>query len=175
MIVSDSSPIINLGKQGFFELLKKCFGKVIVPKAVFAEIMKKEDSIEAKAFEKGINEKWIIVEEVGFTISLTSELENKVSLASFCAIPIKSRASKEAISLVAKMDCLLLIDDDNGKKYASILNIESHRTIFVVFLSVLKKFINKEKAKKLFEDMVKEGFYVSTELYAEFLNLLERI
>ena len=73
------------------------------------------------------------------------------------------------------MDCLLLIDDDNGKKYASILDIESHRTIFVVFLSVLKKFINKEKAKKLFEDMVKEGFYVSTELYAEFLNLLERI
>ena len=161
MIVSDSSPIINLGKQGFLELLKKCFGKVIVPKAVFTEIMKREDSIEAKSFEKGINEKWIIVEEVG--INPVIETDN-VGIG-----------EKEAISLVAKMDCLLLIDDDNGKKYASILNIESHRTIFVVFLSVLKKFINKEKAKKLFEDMVKEGFYVSTELYAEFLNLLERI
>ena len=73
------------------------------------------------------------------------------------------------------MNYLLLMDDDNAKKYASILNIESHGTIFVIFLSVLKKFINKERAKKLFEDMMKEGFYVSTELYAEFLNLLEKI
>ena len=125
MIASDSSPIINLGKQGFLELLKKCFGKVIVPKAVFVEIMKRENSTEAKSFEKGINERWIIVERVD--ISPVIETKNL------------GIGEKEAVSLAAKMNYLLLMDDDNAKKYASILNIESHGTIFVIFLSVLKK------------------------------------
>ena len=161
MIVSNSSPIINLGKQGVLELLEKCFKKVILPKSVFLEIMEKEESSEFKSLQKAIDEKWSIVESV--------EIDKAIDTKNL------GQGEKEAISLAARKKCLLLIDDDNARKYASILNLESHGTIFVIYLSVLKGFLDKNKAKDIFENMIKDGFYVSTEVYAEFLNLLEKI
>ena len=161
MIVSNSSPIIILGKQGILELLKRCFKKVIIPKSAYEEIMQKKDSTEVIALNKAINDGWIIVKE----IDINSILQTKNI----------GQGEKEAISLAAKYKSILFIDDDIAKKYASLLNVECHGALYVVYLSVLKRFINKQQAKNIFENMIKDGFYVSTEIYAKFLEFLDKL
>ncbi len=161
MIASNSTPIINFGRQGKLDILRKCFDEIIIPKSVYDEIMQKKESPEAIILDKSISEKWIIVEDVAI-----NPLLNTMSLG---------KGEKEAISLALQRKCGLLIDDDYAKAYAKILNVESHGSFYVLYLACLKKIINKEEAKNVFESMIREGFYVSTDLYSRFLELLGKI
>ncbi|MBI2664679.1 DUF3368 domain-containing protein [Candidatus Woesearchaeota archaeon] len=158
MIVSNSSPLISLGKQGILYLLRKCFDKVAIPHAVYEEISRKKDSPECARLQQAIREKWIVVRKVSINpLLVTEKLGN---------------GEKEAISLASKMKYLLLIDDDYAKTYASLLNVEAHGLIYVIYRSYSKRFIDKKKAVSLVDQMVAAGFYLSTETYAKFLDLL---
>ena len=60
-IISNASPLIALSNIGQVELLKKLFRKIIIPKAVYQEVVKegkgKPGAVEVK---KAVN-KWIEV------------------------------------------------------------------------------------------------------------------
>lgn len=159
MIVVDSSPLINLGKQGALFLLRKCFKSVIIPNHVYDEVADLRDSPEAVALGKAISEKWISIE--------------KVTVDPFLHTKKLGQGEKEAISLAVKRKAVLLVDDDNAKAYASILGIEAHGTLYAIYIGYLKKFIGKEESINIFKGMIANGFYISTELYSRFLDLLE--
>ena len=161
MIVSNTTPVLNFGRQGVLDILKKCFGKVIIPRAVYEEINKKSDGPEILALEKAIKEKWVEVEDVKINSLLKSDSIEQ--------------GEKEAISLAVKKKAILLIDDDFAKAYASVLGVEAHGSFYVLYLACSKKIIDKETAKRIFDGMIREGFYLSTELYLKFLDLLEKI
>jgi predicted nucleic acid-binding protein len=161
MIIVDSSPIIALAKQGMLDLLKKCFGEVLIPKSIYKEIMRKKGSPEAVSLEKAIKFKWIFVEKV----TVISNLNTKNI----------GQGEKEAISLAFKRKSVLLIDDDSAKKYASIFGIETHGTLFVFYIAVAKKLITAADATNVLKGMIADGFYISSELYSRFLELLESL
>ena len=161
MIAVNSSPIINLAKQGQLALLEKCFKKVVMPVSVYDEILKKSESPESIALNKAISEKWILVQKV----SVMSKLETK-NIA---------QGEKEAISLAYRHKTMLIIDDDSAKKYASIFGVESHGTLFVIYSACVKKLIDKKKAINLMEGIIAEGFYISSELYTKFISLLDAL
>jgi predicted nucleic acid-binding protein len=161
MIVSNSSPIIILGKQARLELLKECFKRVIIPKTVYCEIKKRKDNEEAISLEKAIKDRWLVVEEIKTNeILLTDRI---------------GQGEKEAISLAAKYKALLLMDDAVARGYASILGVEFNGTLFVILLAFVKGFISREEARKILERMILDGFYVSTQIYSRFLDLLNSI
>lgn len=159
MIVSNSTPLINFGKQGRLDILKDCFKKIIIPKKVYEEITIKKDSIEAIDLKKAIEQKWVLVEE--------SEVNNLLGTGNL------EQGEKEAISLATKHKSILLIDDDSAKAYASLLGVGTHGSFYVLYLACVKKIIDKKEAKKIFERMISGGFYISTELYSRFLELLD--
>lgn len=159
MIVADSSPLIMLGKQGLLPVLKKCFSKVIIPKSVYDEIMRKEGNVEATALEKAINAKWIVVEKTK-------------SIRQFETKSI-GQGEKEAIFLAVKHKCLLIIDDDSARAMASIFGVRAHGTLFVIYLACRKKLISEEEAIDSLDSMIGKGFYVSSDVYAKFLELLK--
>lgn len=161
MIVTNSSPIIILGKQGLLELLKKCFQKVIIPQSVYEEITQKNDTPEAIALEKAMNDKWIVIEDTDIIPMLRTQRFGQ--------------GEKEAISLAVKHGYVLLIDDDFAKKYASIFGIKSHGTLYVIYIACVKGFIEKDAAISVLKDMMKDGFYVSAEIYSKFIELLESL
>lgn len=161
MIVSNSSPLIVLGKQGILGLLKKCFGRVLIPKSVYDEVTGKKDSHEAAALGKAIGDGWVAVENVAINRLLLTEK--------------MGRGEKEAISLAAKHKTALLVDDDSAKSYAAILGVEAHGALYVLFLACSRKFITKEEAIDIFDGMVANGFYISTELYLRFAALLKSL
>jgi predicted nucleic acid-binding protein len=39
LVISDTSPIINLAAIGYLHLLPDLFGEIVIPKAVFQEIV----------------------------------------------------------------------------------------------------------------------------------------
>ena len=113
------------------------------------------------ALNKAIEEGWVFVEKVVISKTLLTE---KIG-----------QGEKEAISLAAERKSSLLIDDDNARAYASVLGVENHGTLFVIYLSCLLRSITKVEAKKAFDDMIASGFYVSTQLYSTFLDLLDTL
>ncbi|MBI2541881.1 DUF3368 domain-containing protein [Candidatus Woesearchaeota archaeon] len=161
MIVADSSPIIALAKQGMLDLLKKCFGKVFIPNTIYMEVMRKKGSPEAVSLEEALNSKWVVVEKV----EVIPHLDTKNI----------GQGEKEAISLAFKHKSILLIDDDSAKKYASIFGIEAHGTFFVIYLATAKKLIAAADARNALKGMISDGFYISSELYSRFLELLESL
>ena len=158
MIVTNSSPLIVLGKQGRLHLLEKCFEHVLIPKAVHDEVFHNKDSPEAIALETAIKDKWVSVEAIEVSSMLRTE-----KLGS---------GEKEAISLALKRKALLLIDDDVAKAYASMLGVDAHGTLFAVYFAKARGFIGREEAKGILDAAIVNGFYVSTEVYSKFVNLL---
>ena len=158
MIVSNSSPLIFFGKQGKLSLLKTCFKQVLIPRGVYDEISKSEDTSETIALMEAIEDKWVRIEDIKINKALETDNIGK--------------GEREAISLAHKNKSLLLIDDDNARRYAEILNVEVHGTLYVILLSCSKKFITKSEAKDILEGMILDGFYISVEVYSRFLSLL---
>lgn len=161
MIVADSSPVIILAKQGLLGLLKKCFNKVVIPKSVHEEVMQKSGSPEAIAIAKAIAEKWVSVQKAAVIDGLNTK---NIGLG-----------EKEAISLAYNHKSLLIIDDDSAKRYASLFGVEAHGSLFVIYLACARKLIGKTDAVKILENMISDGFYISSELYSRFVSLLDAI
>ena len=69
----------------------------------------------------------------------------------------------------------MLIDDDSAKSYALMLGVEAHGTLFVVYLVHVKGFINREEARGVLDAATANGFYISTEVYLKFVNLLNSV
>ena len=162
MIVSNSSPIIILAKQGMLDMLKKCFKEVIIPESVYEEIMHKNGTPEAIALNHAIKEKWISVQKVAVIVKLETK---KIG-----------QGEKEAISLAYKHKSLLLMDDDSAKKYASIFGVEAHGTFYVIiYLACTRKLLDKSSAKEVLENMIADGFYISSEFYSRFIRLLDTL
>lgn len=63
----------------------------------------------------------------------------------------------------------------SAKDYAFILGVEAHGSLYALYLACAKKIVDKDKAKEIFEGMIRNGFYVSTDLYSRFLKLLEEM
>ncbi len=57
MIVTNSSPLIALGRTGNLYILKSVFDKVLIPETGYEEIMEKEETIEALSLNGAIREK----------------------------------------------------------------------------------------------------------------------
>lgn len=158
MITSNSSPVITLGAVGKLNLLQKCFKEVIIPLAVMEEILQKKDNPESLAVQKARGEGWLKVE----TIQIHPLLK----------VGMLGRGEVEAISLAVKHKSLLLIDDDMAKNYGGILGVEAHGTLFVLSLAQKKSLLDRTEVILLLQRMIERGFYISTEVYAEFVKSL---
>jgi len=105
IVVSNTSPIINLAAIGHFELLKKLYKRIVVPQAVYHEItVKGPGQVGAQEVEKS---QWIEIKEIpdkNLTEALKLELDEGEAEAIVLAIGIKAD--------------LLLIDERRGRAIA---------------------------------------------------------
>lgn len=59
IIISDTSPIINLAIIGYLDLIPKLYNQIIIPKAVFDEIVLKGEGLPGSFEIK--NAQWVSV------------------------------------------------------------------------------------------------------------------
>ena len=108
MVVSDTSPLINLAAIGHLDLLRALYGKVRIPNAVYREIDRFEEQPGADAVQ---SMDWIGVQSCprpDLATALREELD---------------AGEAEAIAMAMDAGALLLIDEREGRRVASRLDV----------------------------------------------------
>ena len=81
---------------------------------------------------------------------------------------------KSAISLCEQENILLFLSDDKkARKTASILGIGSLGTLGILLKNLQEKKITKKEAKEILTLLLHHSYYISTDLYAKVLELIE--
>ncbi len=151
IIISDSSPLINLAVIGQLHLLQRLYGRVIIPQAVYEEIVI-EGARQAGATEVAQAD-WIDIKQI-INRPLVTSLEGELD-----------RGEAEAIVLAVELeDALLLIDERKGRMVANRLGVHS---IGLLGILIKAKHEGMISAVGLIMDELraKAGFWIGDDLY----------
>lgn len=165
-IVLNASPLIYLGKKRRINLLKQVFEKILIPPEVEEEIMKLSESPEAVQLRDAIQEGWIVVERPSKNkVRQIAKLFTEIDLGEASVIALAIEHQRESV----------LIDDAEARIAAEYFKLNVYGTLYVI-LEAYKHNIFKSKieVKSIVDNMLKKGFYLSTEVYARFLFLLDQ-
>lgn len=156
LIVSDTTTITNLWQIQSLDLLKKMYGQVIVPTAVWQELLTVPD--QAKYLPQNT---WLQVKKPQNTAQV-EELLNELD---------RGEAEAIVLSLELKAD-FLIIDEVMGRRKAESLQIK-----VIGLLGILLKAKQEgltTQIKPLLERLDQEvGFYINPKLYQTVLQLAQ--
>lgn len=154
-MISNATAIICLGKLNKIDLLKRVYSVVLIPSAV-----KKEVLLEGKGGYSSINNAiesgWIKVSDPKRSLEL--------GLGS---------GENQAISLAKERRDSIILDDALAIRAAKALNIPVVRTTTVVFIALQKGIINKTQALNILNQLIENGYYISTKDYAVLISRLK--
>ncbi|VVB85881.1 Uncharacterised protein [uncultured archaeon] len=166
MIVSNSGPLIHLAKIDQLELLKKLFGKVIIPHDVELEVVdrgKEEGNADAFMIESEIEKGWISVESGnGAKIK---------EIAESAGIDI---GEASAIMLAKGRKFPILIDDLAARRFAAGMGLEVVGSIGVLIRSArMGKILKSEALEAL--DKLARVMWLSVDIYEDARKAIESL
>ena len=155
IVVSNTSPIMNLAAVDQLVLLQRLYTKVIIPQAVYEELVvggEQPGSREVQTLA------WIetkAVTDQTLVTALTGELD---------------KGETEAIVLAKELQAdLLLLDERRGRAVASRFGLRFTGQLGVLIEAKQKGHL--QAVKPVLDDLVtKAGFWVSPQLYARVLQ-----
>lgn len=156
IVVSDASPLVILGRIGKLDLLHDLYGDIVVPEAVWHEVV-----VEGKGRpgeETIVSADWVKVQEVENT-ELVRSLNQQLDAG-----------ESEAIALAVENQAdLLLMDEKLGREVAQHFELR-----FIGVIGMLVESKNKgdiQEIKPILDDLrYKAGFRVSDDLYNRILE-----
>jgi len=156
MIVSNTSPIINLACIGRLDLLPALFGEIVIPQAVFHEVTVIAPNAPGAAEVRSAT--WIRQHPVAnraLVAALRLELDPGESEAIACALETQAT--------------LLLIDERRGRKVAQRLNQPTTGLLGVLLLARKRGLL--EAIRPSMDDLRRlAGFWISEALYRQVLR-----
>jgi len=155
IVVSDTSPVLNLARIGRLELLPSLFHQVLIPSAVYAELTaSKRDLPPAIVLAP---EPWLIV--------ATATDQKRVQELREDLDPGEAEAIVLAIERQAD---LLLVDERRGRRTATLAGLTVMGLLGVVARAKQAGLI--DLAKPVLDELIHIArFWVGPELYAEIL------
>ncbi len=153
-IIVNASPLIALSKINELKILKNLFSEIIIPEAVYHEVITEGGGkTGVKEIEKSINN-WIKIEKV----SNKKEVELLRALLDY--------GEAEVIVLGKEINAdLLIIDNKEPRLFAKHLNQKVIGTIGLILLAHKKGFIDSPYEKIC--ELREKGFYLSDKLLKE--------
>jgi len=153
IIVSNSTPIIALSNINRLDILRELYGTIVIPTAV-------KDEISVKNPDFHVQHKWIKVQAI-------------TNLAAYKAFTSVLHAGEvEVIILAMEIEAeLVILDDGLARKHANYLNLNLTGTIGVLLKAKKEKVI--EQLRPVLDELLKNGFYLSNEVYTQVLELAD--
>lgn len=155
VIVSDTSPIINLAIIGHLDLIPRLFNKVILPQAVFDEIV--HDGAGLPGADEIRKAKWLeimVCQDTALVSLLSEELD-----------PGESEAI--ALALETHAD-FILMDEDLGRRIALRYHLQPLGVLGILLRAKSEGFISV--VKPCMDDLIQQaGFFIHTNLYQDVL------
>ena len=141
IVVSNSSPLVYLAALSDIELLPKLFGKILIPPAVWREVVDQAEGLPVCAAVEGALGKWL--EVVPLKQSVPVETLQSGGLHA---------GEAEVIQLAHEVDAgVLLIDDRAAVEYARSIGLAVVPTLAIYIRAKSAKLIPsvREKANRL--------------------------
>jgi predicted nucleic acid-binding protein len=155
-VVSDAGPLITLSRAGYLDLLPVLFGQIIVPHAVYAEVIDiGKDRPGARELRRA---NWLIKKATADSNALRV-LKGQLGLG-----------EAEAIVLAQELKAdLLLLDDLKGRRLAALADLKVGGTILVLMVAV-KRGLLQEPPEQVIEKLKNAGMYLSKDLVHLFIE-----
>jgi predicted nucleic acid-binding protein len=157
--VSNSSTLIHLSAIGYLKLLKKFHGKIIIPPAVWKEVVEQGRSRQGvKEIQKARKDGWLkimIPENKPLLQLLSSQLDD---------------GEAEAIALaIEQKAAIIFLDESDARKIAEIYGIPKTGVIGILIRAKLQKKISSLK-KELDKLQSESNFWIDKKLYNKVLE-----
>lgn len=160
MIVADASPLIHLSKIGRLEILRKLYGTILIPNAVFDEVVEQAKGRPgASEVETGIEKGWI--KTVRVSVPGRVKAEGAVG------------ADGEVIVLADSRRLPLLTNDRAVAAIAKTHGLTVAWLTGAIVEAVEKDVVSSEGARVLLREMIRTGLRVRSEVLAEVYHLIE--
>lgn len=148
-VIVNSTPLIALCHVRQLDLLRKLYGEIIIPKAVYQEISVKKDSVCKRDVDCAM--KWIHIKEI----------QNEMAKSMYKTMLHEGEVE---VMILAKEECadLVIIDDKNAKKHAKYLGLSVTGTLGVLIKAKQRGMI--PELKPLLETMIQNNIYIKDSL-----------
>lgn len=156
IVVSDTSPISNLAAIGQLHLLQQLYGTVVIPLAVYQEILNSGATDPATLAVQNLN--WIQRRSLS-NVALLQNLQANLD-------PGEAEAIALAVELKADR---LIIDERRGRERASQAGIKVIGLLGILLAAKKQGFI--PEMQPLLDDLIACGFWLRPQLYQEVLRL----
>lgn len=147
-VIVNSTPLIALAKANHLELLRKMYGKIMIPDAVYREVTEKHD-IAAQRIEAA--KEWIEIRKVD------SNLDRRMYRAKLHDGEVEVMLLAQEIGADA-----VIIDDSAARKTAEYLNLPLTGTLGVMIKAKQRGLL--EAVMPVVQQMEQNGVYFSREL-----------
>lgn len=148
-VVVNTTPLIALSHVGQLDILKKLYGEIMIPEAVYRELSVKTESICKKAVDGSLE--WIRVENIN----------NQMAKAMYKTQLHDGEVEVMILSKEMAAD-VVIIDDANAKKHAKYLGLPVTGTLGVLIKAKQDGYINE--LRPILHQMVENGIYISQSL-----------
>lgn len=148
-VIVNSTPLIALCHVDSLDILKKIYGEITIPKAVYNEISVKKDSVCKIQVDSSLD--WIHVEKI----------QNEMAKEMFKTQLHEGEVEVMILAKEKEAD-VVVIDDMNAKKHAKYLKLPVTGTLGVLMKAKKEGYI--EKLKPILDGMVQNNIYLSPKL-----------
>lgn len=148
-VVVNTTPLIALSHTGQLDVLKKLYGEIVIPEAVYTELSAKAESICKKTVDKSLD--WIRVDKI----------KNQMAKAMYKTQLHDGEVEVMILSKEIGAD-VVIIDDANAKKHAKYLGLSVTGTLGVLIKAKQEGYV--KELKPILQQMVENGIYISQSL-----------
>ena len=162
IVVSDTTPLISLLKINRLDLLKKLFGDVLIPQAVFDELTDDERfRLEADQIRE---KKFIVVKPVNNPES-TNILKRATGL---------DQGESEAIVLTDELKAdLLLMDEATGRNVSAQMGLRIMGTIGILMAAYEEDELSSDEVRECIAGLQHAGRHIGQRHYQMLLSRLK--
>lgn len=162
IVVSDTTPLISLLKINRLDLLKKLFGDVLIPQAVFDELTNDERfRLEADQIRE---KKFIVVKPVNNPES-TNILKRATGL---------DQGESEAIVLTDELKAdLLLMDEAKGRNISAQMGLRIMGTIGILMAAYEEDELSSDEVRECIAGLQHAGRHIGQRHYQMLLSRLK--
>jgi predicted nucleic acid-binding protein len=163
IVVADTTPLISLLKIDRLELLEILFGQVLIPQAVFSELIA-EKRFQAEADQ--IKSKNFIVVKAVANAESVSVLKRATGL---------DQGESEAIVLTDELKAdLLLMDEAKGRTISDQMGIKIMGTIGLLMVAYEEHSITSDEVKECIDGLQSAGRHIGQRHYQMLLERLKK-
>ncbi len=169
-VVSNSSPLIYLAKVSRLNLLKKVYGKVWIPEAVFDEAITQGKILkitDAAILEEAVG-RWIFKERIKpETDSKYAFLDENDRIG---------QGEKQALRLCKQLNAdIFIVDDKEARRVARILKIRPMGTCGILILAFRKGLISATEVEQILDDLIEAKFRIDSTVYRLVIKELKHL